>query len=55
MDERLMATCACGWTVVGTPDEVVAATSEHALRIHNMPATREQILAKAVPAPLDAE
>jgi len=55
MDDRLMASCACGWKVVGSPDEVVAATSDHALRVHNMPATREQILAKAVPAPPDSE
>jgi hypothetical protein len=33
---------------------VVAATSEHGRRVHNMTATREQILAMAVP-PLVAE
>ena len=55
MDERLMAHCACGWQVVGTADEVVAATSEHAQRIHNMTATRDQILAQAVPFDAESE
>jgi predicted small metal-binding protein len=38
--------CACGWEVIGTEDEVVAATQEHAEKIHNMKATREQVLAQ---------
>jgi predicted small metal-binding protein len=37
--------CACGWTVSGTEDEVVDATIDHGRRIHNMEATREQVLA----------
>jgi predicted small metal-binding protein len=37
--------CACGWQVEGTEDEVVDATIEHGRRIHNMDATREQVVA----------
>jgi predicted small metal-binding protein len=52
MDDRRMAEvltlrCACGWEVRGSEDEVVDATSEHGERLHNMTATREQILAMA--------
>ena len=38
--------CACGWEVTGTEDEVVAATQEHAEQLHNMNATREDVLAR---------
>ena len=38
--------CACGWEVIGTEDEVVAATQEHAMQVHNMKATREDVLAR---------
>jgi hypothetical protein len=41
--------CGCGWEVSGPEEEVVAATSEHGLRVHNMRASREEILAMAVP------
>jgi predicted small metal-binding protein len=62
MDDRRMAEvltlrCACGWEVLGSEDEVVDATSEHGERLHNMTATREQILAMAArpaAAPSDA-
>ena len=37
--------CACGWEVRGSEDEVVEATIEHGRRIHNMEATREQVVA----------
>ena len=37
--------CACGWEVTGPEDLVVDATIEHGRRIHNMTATREQVLA----------
>jgi predicted small metal-binding protein len=40
------ARCACGWEVVGSEDEVVAATMEHAEKLHNMHATREQVISK---------
>jgi hypothetical protein len=50
MDQPLTVRCACGWETHGTEDEVVAATREHGTRLHNMAATREQILALAMPA-----
>jgi predicted small metal-binding protein len=37
--------CACGWEIRGTEDTVVAATIDHGRRIHNMEASREQVLA----------
>ena len=40
--------CECGWEVTGPLDEVVDATIEHGRRIHNMEATREEVLAMAV-------
>ena len=47
--------CACGWEVSGSEDEVVDATIEHGRRIHNMEATREQVVAALhAPAPVDA-
>lgn len=42
--------CACGWETKGDEDEVVAATQEHGRRLHNMEASREQVLALALPA-----
>ena len=47
MDDGLQYTnrCACGWEVTGSEDEVVDATIEHGRRIHNMEATREQVVA----------
>ena len=41
--------CVCGWETTGTEDDVLAATAEHGERVHNMRATREEILAMAVP------
>ena len=40
--------CACGWEVTSPEEDVVAATMEHGRRVHNMEATREQVLAMAV-------
>jgi len=37
--------CACGWEVRGPEDVVVDATIEHGRRIHNMEATRDQVVA----------
>ncbi len=39
--------CACGWETAGTAEEVVAATQEHGRRLHNMEATRDEVLAMA--------
>jgi hypothetical protein len=37
--------CACGWEVTGPLDDVVDATIDHGKRIHNMEATRDQVVA----------
>ncbi len=37
--------CACGWEITGPLDTVVDATIDHGRRIHNMEATRDQVLA----------
>ena len=37
--------CACGWEHRGPRDEVVDATIDHGRRIHNMEATRDEVLA----------
>lgn len=49
----LRVRCVCGWEVVGTEEEVVPATQEHGRLVHNMAATRDQVLAMAMadPAP----
>ena len=44
-DETVTSRCACGWEMSGTEDDVVDATIEHGRRIHNMEATRGQVLA----------
>lgn len=43
--------CACGWVVSGPLDEVVDATIDHGRRIHNMDATREQVIAAVTGLP----
>ena len=37
--------CACGWEVRGPEDVVVDATIEHGRRMHNMDASRDEVLA----------
>jgi predicted small metal-binding protein len=49
MQKRLK--CACGWEITGTDDEVIAAVQQHAEQLHNMQATREEILSRLEPAP----
>ena len=44
-DEAVTNRCACGWEVSGSEEEVVDATIDHGRRIHNMEATRAQVLA----------
>jgi predicted small metal-binding protein len=48
MEDTLRVRCACGWETSGSEEEVIAATGDHGLRVHNMRATREEILAMAV-------
>ena len=55
-DAELRVRCVCGWEASGTEDEVVAATIDHGVRVHNMTATRDDVLAMAVkPEPAAAE
>jgi predicted GNAT family acetyltransferase len=53
MSTILRTSCVCGWETKGSEDEVVAATLDHGLRVHNMAGTREQVLERA--ERLDAE
>ena len=46
----LVVRCDCGFEVRGTPDDVVEAMQRHAKTVHNMSATREQVLERAQPA-----
>ena len=41
--------CACGWETTGTEDQVVAASQEHGRRMHNMSASRDEVLAMVIP------
>jgi hypothetical protein len=44
-DEQYTNRCVCGWEVTGPLETVVDATIDHGRRIHNMEATREQVIA----------
>ena len=46
----LVVRCDCGFEIRGTGDEVVETMQEHARNVHNMTATREQVLARATTA-----
>jgi hypothetical protein len=50
-DEAITVRCVCGWETTGPEEEVVVATIEHGRRLHNMTATRDEVLAMAVGAP----
>jgi len=50
MPDALIVRCACGWQTSGIEDAVVEATMAHGLRVHDMAATRDQVLAMAIPA-----
>jgi hypothetical protein len=43
--------CTCGWEVTGPLDDVVDATIDHGRRIHNMEATRAQVIAAVTGPP----
>ena len=45
---EILVRCVCGWEMRGTEAVVVPATQEHGRRVHNMTATREDVLAMAV-------
>ena len=46
----MVVRCDCGFEIRGTGDEVVETMQEHARNVHNMTATREQVLARATTA-----
>ena len=52
--ETVTNRCVCGWEVTGPVDEVIEASIEHGRRIHNMEATRDEVLA-VLQASVDAE
>ncbi|HLA16979.1 MAG TPA: DUF1059 domain-containing protein [Candidatus Limnocylindrales bacterium] len=54
-EESMRVRCVCGWQTSGPEAEVVAKTQEHGRRIHNMEATREEVLAMAVAVEAPAE
>lgn len=45
--DEVVVRCDCGYEVRGSADEVVEAMQAHAKNVHNMSATREQVLARA--------
>lgn len=49
VEDNLTVRCECGWETTGTEDEVVAATQEHGESVHNMQATRADVLAMSTP------
>ena len=51
-DEPMRVRCACGWETIGPENDVVSAAMKHGEQVHNMRASRDEILAMAVP--LDA-
>jgi predicted small metal-binding protein len=46
----LRVRCACGWEASGDEDELVKATQEHGRRMHNMVATRDEVLSMVMAA-----
>jgi predicted small metal-binding protein len=47
--------CVCGWETEGDEDKVVATTQAHGRQLHNMEATREQVVAMTLPDDSDAD
>jgi uncharacterized protein len=47
MEPLLRTRCVCGWETTGPEDDVVAATLDHGLRVHNMAGTRDEVLSRA--------
>jgi predicted small metal-binding protein len=45
----LLARCDCGFEARGLADDMVSAMQQHAGDVHNMAATREQILERSRP------
>jgi predicted small metal-binding protein len=46
MDDQLYTNrCVCGWEVTGPLETVIDATIAHGQRLHNMTATRDDVIA----------
>jgi len=45
----LFVLCQCGLRFRGTPDSLVAQVQKHARDVHNMEASREDVLSRARP------
>jgi predicted small metal-binding protein len=46
---ELVVRCDCGFEARGTEDTLIPAVQKHGRDVHNMPVTREQVLAMARP------
>jgi predicted small metal-binding protein len=46
---QLVVRCDCGFEVRGTEDTLIPLVQKHGRDAHNMPVTREQVLAMAHP------
>jgi predicted small metal-binding protein len=47
---EMVVRCDCGFEAKGTEDELIPVVQKHGVDAHNMPVTREQVLAMARPA-----
>jgi predicted small metal-binding protein len=47
---ELVVRCDCGFEVRGTEETLIPAVQKHGRDAHNMPVTREQVLAMARPS-----
>lgn len=49
-ERQLVVRCQCGWETTGSEEEVVETTQAHGEAVHNMKATRSEVLAMSRPA-----
>jgi predicted small metal-binding protein len=54
-EETITVRCACGWERTGPEEDVVTDTIDHGRKTHNMVATRDDVIAMAVPKTETAE
>jgi predicted small metal-binding protein len=47
LGQQLLVRCDCGFEVRGSANVVVERMQDHARNVHNMTATREQVLGRA--------
>lgn len=51
---ELYVSCECGWSTVAVQDDLIASVREHAVSVHGIDLSDEQILAAARPYLADA-